>query len=447
MVDKSIAYRLSFYISVAVILVFIAFIVAYFLFNRRLLRENIENKAIGLSSDVSSVINREVNSIKEISANLAEQVVYYNQHGDIEKLLKQVVVKYPNLVSVEIYFDTLHLQPFHYYSATKDDSRVIYKQMDWPVPLSQAYKEKFYAADSFDLPGWTAPYKNHETGIAVASYYHPIFIVSGNNRIRMGHIISNLSLNDLNVSINDIKIGERGYAFIIDEKGNYLTHPDENKIFNSNLLSPSQISLNRNRRTVNRILSERIKGSTIAYPDILNFEKSWAYFSPIPETRWYLIYVMPFHELYRDLYGVTLWMSVFAFSGMVLIYFLVSYITRRQIRPLSHITSKLSSFSSPFRLNTKNEVKQVANSLEYLKVWFEQYQIAREKEDMNHFHHNRDLIQASEIQQSLIKTSFPAFPNRTDIDLHAIYKPAQTVSGDLFDYYFIDENKIGRAHV
>jgi len=51
-------------------------------------------------------------------------------------------------------------------------------------------------------------------------------------------------------------------------------------------------------------------------------------------------------------------------------------------------------------------------------------------------------MQASEIQQSLIKTDFPAFPERNDIDLYALYKPARVVSGDLFDYFFIDEDNL-----
>ncbi|MFO7976810.1 MAG: SpoIIE family protein phosphatase [Candidatus Hydrogenedentota bacterium] len=51
-------------------------------------------------------------------------------------------------------------------------------------------------------------------------------------------------------------------------------------------------------------------------------------------------------------------------------------------------------------------------------------------------------MQASEIQQSLIKTDFPAFPDRDDVDLYALYKPARVVSGDLFDYFFTDDENL-----
>lgn len=442
MIDKSISYRLSVYISVAVIVVFIAFIVAYFLFNQRLLRENIENKAIGLISGVSSVVNREIISTKEISANISEQVTYYSRNGDGEKLLRQVVLKYPFLVSVEVYFDTAYNHPVHYFGISRKGNLLNYTQNEQHVFSSQTEMDYFNENSKTALPGWSAPYVWNETGEIVASYYNPISEVSENGSEIIGYMSAKLSLTDLNIALNQITIGERGYAFVVDTNGVYLTHPDKTRILKTNLYSVSSEVLDRNKVNINKIFGEQLKGAAITYPSVLDYEKSWAYFSPIPETRWYLIFVMPYGELYKELYGVTLRMAIFAILGVILIYYLISYITRKQIEPLTNVTSRLTSFSSPFKLNTKNEVKQVANSLEYLKIWFEQYQIARQEEEMNNFYHSRDLQQASEIQQSLIKNTFPAFPERSDIDLHVVYKPAQVVSGDLFDYYFIDDNNL-----
>ncbi len=442
MVDKSISYRLSIYISVAVIFVFITFIVAYFLFNQRLLRENIESKAIGLISEVSSVVYREIISTKEITANISEQITYYSRNGDEENLLRQVISKYPFLVSVEVYFDKAFNEPVHYFGISRKGNLPKYTQNEQHVFSSQTEMDFFLKSSKTKIPGWSAPYIWNETGEIVVSYYYPISEESERGPGINGYISTKLSLTDLNVSINQINIGERGYAFVVDTNGVYLTHPDKNRILKNNLFSVSSKVLDRNKVNIKKIFYEQIKGAAVAYPSLLDYEKSWAYFSPIPETRWYLIFVMPYGELYKELYGVTVRMAIFAILGVILIYYLVSYITRKQIEPLSNITSRLTSFSSPFKLNTKNEVKQVANSLEYLKIWFEQYQIAREAEEMNNFYHSRDLQQASEIQQSLIKNTFPAFPDRSDIDLHVVYKPAQVVSGDLFDYYFIDDNNL-----
>ena len=442
MVDKSISYRLSFYISAAVIIVFIFFIVAYFLFNHRLLRENIENKAIGISAEVNSIVNREIISTIEITASISEQITYYSRNGDEEKLLRHMVSKYPFLVSIEVFFDSTYYPINQYHAIIRHGKSLNYINSRQPLLTGKTDRDLIIDVTNSGSPGWSEPYVWARTREVVASFSHPVFEESAEGSRKTGYVSTRLSLTDLNNALDQINIGERGYAFVVDTNGNYLTHPDKNKIFNTNLFSLSSKVIDRNNENITRIFRDQIKGSAIAYPPILNYEKSWAYFSPLPETRWYLIFVMPYRELFRELYGVTLRMGIFAVLGIILIYFLITYITRKQIEPLSNITSRLTSFSSPFQLNTKNEVKQVANSLEYLKIWFEQYQIAREEEEMNNLHHNRDLQQASEIQQSLIKNSFPAFPDRSDIDLHVVYKPAQVVSGDLFDYYFIDESNL-----
>ena len=45
-----------------------------------------------------------------------------------------------------------------------------------------------------------------------------------------------------------------------------------------------------------------------------------------------------------------------------------------------------------------------------------------------------ELNAARSIQMSLVPKRFPAFPDRRDIDLHALVKPAREVGGDFYDF-------------
>ena len=54
----------------------------------------------------------------------------------------------------------------------------------------------------------------------------------------------------------------------------------------------------------------------------------------------------------------------------------------------------------------------------------------------------KDLSVSYDIQQSMLPKKFPAFPDRTDFDLHGVLQPAKTVGGDLFDYFLIDEDHL-----
>ena len=53
-----------------------------------------------------------------------------------------------------------------------------------------------------------------------------------------------------------------------------------------------------------------------------------------------------------------------------------------------------------------------------------------------------DLNMAREIQLHMVPSVFPAFPDRNEFDLHAIMDPAKAVGGDLYDFFFIDENRL-----
>lgn len=446
MFNKSIAYRLTFFISLAVITVFVAFIIANYLFNRKILHDNIENRAISMSMEVNSLVNQNTVITKEVSKNIAEQVIYYSQNEDTENLLSMVMKKYPFLNAIHVKIDSAVSLPFnHYYIFHSVNEEFVFQKSTAPIFYCQTEKQLFENISDSTASGWTEPYRCHEKGNVVVSYYTPVVHYDKDGRKNYsGHVICELSLTELNDAINQMDIGKRGYAFLITNEGDYITHPNEDLILNQNVYALSTKSIDQKKLNLDEILQNRQTGSAVVYPEILNFEKSWVYYTPVNENRWFLIFIMPYRELFGELYWVTTRMLIFALAGIILIFFIIKYITKKQVEPLSDVTSKLTELSGSDEKNgsTLNEVKRVSDTLEFLKEWFDQYRIASEKEELNSLRRKQDLQQASEIQQSLIKTNFPAFPNRNDIDLYAIYQPARVVSGDLFDYFLVDDENL-----
>jgi sigma-B regulation protein RsbU (phosphoserine phosphatase) len=53
-----------------------------------------------------------------------------------------------------------------------------------------------------------------------------------------------------------------------------------------------------------------------------------------------------------------------------------------------------------------------------------------------------ELQIARDIQLGIIPKIFPPFPERDNLDLYAILEPARDVGGDLYDFFFIDENRL-----
>ena len=55
---------------------------------------------------------------------------------------------------------------------------------------------------------------------------------------------------------------------------------------------------------------------------------------------------------------------------------------------------------------------------------------------------DKKLKLASDIQTSMLPTSFPAFPDRTEFDLYASMTPAREVGGDFYDFFLVDSDHL-----
>lgn len=55
----------------------------------------------------------------------------------------------------------------------------------------------------------------------------------------------------------------------------------------------------------------------------------------------------------------------------------------------------------------------------------------------------KELDIANAIQSSILPVKFPAFPDRNEFDIYAKMIPAKEVGGDIYDFFLIDESRLG----
>jgi sigma-B regulation protein RsbU (phosphoserine phosphatase) len=53
-----------------------------------------------------------------------------------------------------------------------------------------------------------------------------------------------------------------------------------------------------------------------------------------------------------------------------------------------------------------------------------------------------ELNIAAQIQKGILPSSFPAYPDRKEFELHAFMRPARYIGGDFYDFFFIDDNTL-----
>jgi sigma-B regulation protein RsbU (phosphoserine phosphatase) len=448
MINKSIAYRLSIYISLAVTGVFLAFIVIAYYFNSNIIKKNIDNEAVNLGYKALILGEKQLISAREITSNVSDQALFFAQHNEVELFVRQLMLKYPFLNAMHVDIDSgvpnVKYRNFHFYRSS--DSILIQKE-DELIYCCKNEERMFEEIMAGENPDWTEVFNCERNEKQVVGFYSPIRIrVTENELVKVGSVITELSLSDLNDTINSFKIGKKdGYAFLVSADGTYLTHPNKEWILKRNLFTIKDEEYKVSEAGIDALLKNGETGSVIAYPEYLNYRKSWVHYTPIKETGWTLFFVVPYDELFVPLYLLILRMLFFSVLGILVIFFIITYISNKLIQPLSTITTQLkkfSSFSNESDSVTRNEVQLVSESLNYLKSWYEKFEINQHQEEILNSQRKQDLLEASEIQMSLIKTDFSVFSNRDSIDLYAIYKPARIVSGDLFDFFFLDDDNL-----
>src|SRR5690606_22123509 len=102
-------------------------------------------------------------------------------------------------------------------------------------------EEAIFGTHSQGTEGWTEVFECGKTKTKAIAYYTPILREKESQPgVEIGQVFSELSLSNLNNDINRLKLGKEGYAFLVAKNGTYLTHPNNEYIFNRNLLSLSK---------------------------------------------------------------------------------------------------------------------------------------------------------------------------------------------------------------
>jgi sigma-B regulation protein RsbU (phosphoserine phosphatase) len=129
---------------------------------------------------------------------------------------------------------------------------------------------------------------------------------------------------------------------------------------------------------------------------------------------------------------------------LVVIVWIAGSITR-PLRSLSQAVGHIGAGNLDVQLppvKTLDEVGTLTESFEFMKTSLKRY-IAELKETTAAKERiESELKIAHEIQMSILPKTFPPFPHRREFDIYATLTPAKEVGGDLYDFFFLDEDHL-----
>lgn len=194
--------------------------------------------------------------------------------------------------------------------------------------------------------------KSKSTGAYVLAFIHPV--MSGGKMI--GFVGSAVNANSIIKYLADAKVANApsSYAYLVDETGNILYHPDETKI--GSPLENAQM----------KAVVERVKaGETVADGNVeytFNGAEKKAAFTVLPETKWTLVLTGDIDEVMKPVNNMTNFIILLGLGSLLLTLLVGISVATRISSPIIKLTELINrtaeldlKYDTQYEYLTKNK--------------------------------------------------------------------------------------------
>ncbi len=448
MKNRGIGLKLILLILTSVTLIFFLIFGYNYLFSRRIIIKNVEKNARNLAQATVNRIDMVLRSVEKVPKSLAyflESSSYSG--GDMIDLLHSVVENNP-----EIYGSTIAFEPFAYSRNSLCFAPYFYKckgKIEFKyIPYKYFYWDWYQIPKELNRPTWTEPYYDVGAGnIIMSTYSVPFYKTVLGKRQLMGVVTADISLSWLQEIIASIKIGQTGYGFLVSKNGTFVTHHDERLIMNETIFSAAEARADARLRELGR---EMIRGKSgfVPFSSLITGKKCWMVYTPLSSSGWSLGVLFPQDELMADithLNRIVIFLALAGFLFLLVVIVLISGSITRPLRALAGAAKDIATGNLDIELPTiksRDEVGKLADSFNYMKSSLKEYikeltETTAAKERIE-----SELKIAHDIQMGILHKIFPPFPDRPELDIYATLEPAKEVGGDLYDFFFMDDDHL-----
>jgi sigma-B regulation protein RsbU (phosphoserine phosphatase) len=297
----------------------------------------------------------------------------------------------------------------------------------------------------------------------------PFYDLSNNGRVLKGVAGCGFLLSEtVNKIIDSTKIGETGYAFLLNEKGHVVITPmrddividEQGMVIGNDYLNSENAGL--------RELARNMVNREIGLMELeLGGEAVYIAYHPLSTTGWSLGVVAVIDEVIgpammikRDILTLTgnaigsintsILMMIFIMVIVIALTVFVSIFVARHLA--DNLTAPIVALSDGakiigsgnliyrFHVHSGDEIETLAGTFNQMIDNIET--ITAEKQRIN-----SELSVASDIQNDMLPRIFPKFSSHKLISLFAKMEPAKEVGGDFFDFFYLDEAETKIAFV
>jgi phosphoserine phosphatase RsbU/P len=294
---------------------------------------------------------------------------------------------------------------------------------------------------------WTDPYFDEGGGeTMMCTYCVPFYRKVDSRSVFAGVVGADLQLAHLVRIVSSIKLYQSGYAFLLSQNGQFLSHPDPELVFKESIFSLADETGDTEWRQIGRKMVRGGEGFVRVRAPRTG-QVSWLYYAPI-SSGWSVGILFPEAGVLADLRAmnrVVFWIGALGFGLLLGVTTLLSMGVTRPIRTLAAQTHEIARGNLDLAVppvNSHDEVGDLSHSFEDMRLALKDYVAHLAAATAAQERIESELKIARTIQHSFLPKRFPPFPERREFELHAELQAAREVGGDLYDFLLLDEDHL-----
>ena len=435
---------------------------AYLIF-QAVKRSMVEIVALNFHDNMEMSEKSICNAMSDVSVAVENNIFYIerniSQPAEMQAVMERIVAQNPRIRSCGISFIENYFpqkgRSFCPYAWRKDSLQVEGR----PIQGSEAsYLESdwFKEAVAADSAYWSEPFfDSRDNKTPLVAYMYPIHDQKGRVVAILG---ADLSLDFMTRLLKEqTTIFQKGVmafydtdmfnSYVLTNDGTYITHPDQRRILKGNFFVHIK---DADKPGVAQNTISRMKEGNKSFIETdekvrVNRANSYMFYSPIGSTDWILVFSVETFAI--DIIGIVLGFAMlFIITFVLLVTFFVCRLTiQRVAKPLRQLAASADQmadgqFSATLpSINSHDEIHLLRDSFANMQRSLSSYVEELKNTTAAKASIESELKIAHDIQMSMLPKTYPAFPDRHDIDIYGLVLPAKAVGGDLYDFFIHDE--------
>ncbi|MEI6056064.1 MAG: SpoIIE family protein phosphatase [Lentisphaerota bacterium] len=442
--NRGIAFKLNALILTVSVLILIFALLFNYYSTKKLLVEELRSEA----ELTSKIATQDIEFFFELSERIAKTLAKLMESDSYEyetitHILTSIVYTHPQIFGSSVAF-----APFAYDKKVKFCSINAFETKNGIKTIknlsdSDDYtKEQWYSdVANSKIPCWTEPYVQKSSNKVMITYSVPFFTDNNGQSEFTGVARIDISLKWFITVIEGVDAFRTAYALILSKEGKMIYFPYAQNICQSVFEYAKAVDKPLLADLGRRMIAGESDFSYMYSP--LVKKTGWIFFGPIGKEGWSMAIFLPDDKLNKDLSQLNFIMFSISLSGVVLLMVLIFLITARltyPIRRLTHSVRVIGRGKLDAQIKTTNnndEVGVLTRSFEDMRTSLINYIENLKRTTAEKESYETELKIAASIQHSIL----PVIDDRFKSELYELYVnlvPAKEVSGDFYDFFFID---------